>query len=181
MNRQSFKTPRGIAMYPYVNRPDTQFDPVGAYKVNLRMKKEDAKSLVDEVRKLAEAAFGDKAKSARLPFKTDPDTGDIIAVAKSKYQPMCQDSQTNTIPPERLPDIFGGSELILGGTLNAYNKAGNMGVSMQLGSVQLIKLAATSSAQAVQFQPVEGGYVASNEDAPVAAEPSSEGETDYNF
>ena len=178
MNRQSFKTPRGIAMYPYINLPDTQFDAVGQYKVNLRMKKEDAKELIEEVRSLAAQAFGDKAKSARLPFKTDPDTGDIIAVTKSKYQPRCEDSQTNVIPPERLPDIFGGSELVVGGTISAYDKGGNHGITMQLGSVQLVKLAQSNAAQAVQFEPVEGGFVANNDVEPVT-EAAAEG--DYNF
>ena len=179
MSKASFKTPRGIAMYPYINKADTQFDSAGKYKVNLRLKKEDAKELVDRVRKIADDEFGPKAKSARLPFKTDPDTGDIIVVTSSKYQPQVRDSMVNVIPPERLPDIFGGSELIVGGQIRAYNSGGQMGVSMQLGSVQLIKLAANNAAQAVQFEAVEGGFVASNDDAP--AEVAEGGEGDYNF
>ena len=93
MSKLMFKTPRGIAMYPYLNRPDTQFDTNGKYKVNLRMKKEDAKPLVDAVKKAAEEEFGAKAKSAKLPFKTDEDTGDLIVVTGSKFVPKMLDSQ----------------------------------------------------------------------------------------
>ena len=48
------------------------------------MTKEDAKPLIDAVRKAANDAFGDKAKSAKLPFQNDPETGDVIMAAKSK-------------------------------------------------------------------------------------------------
>lgn len=162
-NKQTFKTPRGTAMYPWLNKPDTQFDSAGQFKVNLRMKKEDAKDLIDAVKQAAEDAFGSKAKSAKLPFKTDEDTGDIIAVTKSKYQPQVRDSQNNVIPPHRLPDIFGGSELVLGGTMYCYNAGGSIGVSLQLGGVQVIKLAENSSAQGLSFEPVKDGFVANQD------------------
>ena len=50
MSKASFKTPRGIAMYPYINKADTQFDSAGKYKVNLRLKKEDAKEAMRDCR-----------------------------------------------------------------------------------------------------------------------------------
>ncbi len=176
MSKLMFKTPRGIAMYPYLNRPDTQFDTNGKYKVNLRMKKEDAKPLVDAVKKAAEEEFGAKAKSAKLPFKTDEDTGDLIVVTGSKFVPKMLDSQGTTIPPHNAPEIFGGSELILGGNMYAYNAGGSIGISMQLGGVQIISLADSINGQGLTFDKVEDGFVASNDDQPGEAAEGS-----YNF
>jgi hypothetical protein len=85
--KATFKTPQGIAQYPYLNKPDTQFDSDGIYKVNVRLPSDKAKQLVDAVRNAAKEAFGDKAKSAILPFFNDEETGDIIVKTKSKYQP----------------------------------------------------------------------------------------------
>ena len=82
--KATFKTPLGIAQYPWLNNPDTQFDSAGQYKVNLRLSQEEAKPLMDEVKKAAKAAFGDKAKSATLPFVKDEETGDVIIKTKSK-------------------------------------------------------------------------------------------------
>ena len=176
MSKLMFKTPRGTAKYPYLNAPDTQFDTNGKYKVNLRMKKEDAKQLVDAVKKAAEEEFGAKAKSAKLPFKTDPDSGDLIVVTGSKFQPKMVDSQGTTIPPHNLPQIFGGSELVLGGNMFAYNAGGSHGISMQLGGVQIIKLSDSINAQGLAFDKVDDGFVAANDAQQTEAEAG-----DYNF
>ena len=82
-----FKTPVGVAQYPWLNTPDTQFDTAGQYKVNLRLSPEDAKPLMEEVREAAKEAFGEKAKSATMPFVQDADTGEYIFKTKSRYQP----------------------------------------------------------------------------------------------
>ena len=175
MSKVMFKTPRGTAMYPHLNRADTQFDSAGKFKVNLRMKKDEAKELVDLVKKTAQEAFGDKAKTANLPFKTDEDTGDLIAVTSSKFQPKIHDSQGTTIPPHRLPEIFGGSELVLGGNLYAYKAGGRHGVSLQLGGVQIITL--SENHNAVAFDKVDDGFVAANDAG--SADAGDGG--DYNF
>ena len=94
--KPAFKTPKGTAMYPYLNTPDTQFDTTGQYKVNIRMSKDEAKAFVDEVKQVANDAFGDKAKTAKLPFKTDQDTGDLIVITKSKFQPKFVDASSKS-------------------------------------------------------------------------------------
>jgi len=174
MSKVMFKTPIGTAMYPHLNKPDTQFDSAGKFKTNLKIKKDDAKALVETVKKAAQEAFGDKAKTAKMPFKTDEDTGDLIAITSSKFQPKVVDSQGNTVPPHRLPEIFGGSKLILGGNLYAYNAGGSHGISLQLGGVQIIELSDSINAQGLSFDKVENGFVAANDD--MEAE-----EGDYNF
>lgn len=174
--KPTFKTPQGIAQYPWLNIPDTQFDHEGQYKCNLRLSEAEAKPLMDEIRKAAIDAFGDKAKSATLPFVKDAETGDVIVKTKSKYQPSVCDSSGKVIPTASLPKIFGGSEVKLAGTLFPYQAGGRHGISMQLGAVQLIKLSENSNTVGIQFGAVEGGFVAANDEA---AEADKEGS--YNF
>ena len=175
--KATFKTPQGIAQYPYLNKPDTQFDSDGIYKVNVRLPSDKAKQLIDAVRNAAKEAFGDKAKSAILPFSNDEETGDIIVKTKSKYQPAICDSSGAVIPSHSLPTIFGGSEVKVAGTLFPYNAGGRHGISLQLGAVQVIKLSENSNTVGIQFGAVEGGFVAANDDD----ESHNEEEGSYNF
>ena len=169
-----FKSEVGVAMYPHLNKPDTQFDTDGVFKVDLRMKKEDAKPLIEAVKEAANDAFGEKAKSAAMPFKTDEETGDIIVKTKSKYQPKICDSTGMRLYPENLPLIYGGSTLKLGGNMYPYSAGGRIGVSLQLGAVQIVSLAEGGTGAGIDFEAVEGGFVAANDN-----EPATEG--DYNF
>ena len=171
----NFKTPQGICQYPWLNHADTQFDHAGQYKCNLRLSEADAKPLMEEVRNAAKDAFGDKAKSATLPFGKDEETGEVVIKTKSKFQPAVCDSQGKVIPSDAIPNIFGGSEVKLAGNLYAYNAGGRHGISMQLGAVQLIKLSEGASG-AVQFGSVEGGFVAANDN-----EANGDGQGSYNF
>lgn len=173
----TFKTQRGIAMYPWLNKADFQFDTNGQFKVNLRVPKDDAKEIIDTVQAAAKEAFGDKAKTARMPFKTDEDTGDLIIVTKSKFQPKFMDSTGSMITPNNLPPIYGGSVLKLAGTVYPYTAGGNNGVSLQLGGVQIIELSEGSTG-GIDFEAVEGGFVAANDNAAEGAEDGGEA---YNF
>lgn len=177
-NNTTFRTPKGTAVYPWLSTPDTQFDTDGVFKVDLRMKPEAAKPLMEAVKAAANDAFGEKANSATMPFKTDADTGDVIFKTKSKFRPRFVDSQGQRILDQNVPIVFGGSELKLGGQLHCYSVAGRTGVSMQLGAVQIIKLAESTYGGGVEFEAEEGGYVAANENSS-DNNPAAAG--DYNF
>ena len=56
----AFKTTKGIAMYPWLNKADYQFDSNGQFKVNLRVSKEDAKELMDQARAVPKRLSGRK-------------------------------------------------------------------------------------------------------------------------
>jgi len=165
--KQTFQTAKGVSMYPWLNKPDTQFDAAGQYKTNLRMSKDDAKSLVDTLKQTAKEAFGDKADKARMPFKTDDETGDIIFTAKSKYSPKFCDTTGALIANQNVPQVYGGSVLKLSGNIAPYTAGGNNGISLQLAGVQILELA---DAVSVSFAAEEGSFVAANDDAPQAAE-----------
>jgi len=166
--KMTFETPIGKAMYPWLNKPDTQFDSEGKYKVDLRLKKDEAAGLLADIRKAAADAFGDKAATATLPFKMDDDTGEVIVKTKSKYRPLISDSTGQVIPEHNLPNIFGGSQLRVKGTLTNYVAGGRHGISMQLGGVQIVQLTDNSNTAGIAFAPVENGFVAANDNAEAA-------------
>ena len=181
--KMNFSTGSGIAQYPWLTKPDYAFDSNGQYKVNLKVPAKDAKDLMDEIKTIAKNEFGDKASSARMPWKTDAETGEIVIITKSKFKPKIVDSAGHMIRDDQTPPIYGGSTLKLAGTIYPYKQGGNVGVSLQLAGVQIIDL--VSEAQgggSVNFAPVDGGFVAAN-DNPAndndEAEEASEGS--YNF
>lgn len=50
--KNTITTPVGIARYPHLNRPDTKFDDVGVFKVNLEMSTEDAEPFLKQIEAL---------------------------------------------------------------------------------------------------------------------------------
>jgi hypothetical protein len=52
MPNKTITTPVGIARYPHLNRPDTKFDDVGVYKVNLELTAEEAEPFLSQVESL---------------------------------------------------------------------------------------------------------------------------------
>lgn len=156
--KTSFITFKGHAVYPWLNKPDTEYNSDGVYKTGLRVPGDQILQLIKDVEEVAQNEFGSKATKARMPWKIDQDTGEYILNAKSKYQPKVYDAEGQVIPPEKLPQIWGGSVLRLGGNINAYNAAGNTGVSLQLNKVQVIELSElTRNDDGTGFEAVDGG------------------------
>ena len=91
--KMMFRTSKGIAMYPWLNKADFQFDSNGQFKVNLRMPEADAKNLMDEVKKAADEAFGAKLRANAV--EKDADTGELVLVTKSKCRPKFADSRVS--------------------------------------------------------------------------------------
>ena len=172
----NFVTPRGVAAYPYITRAEFEYDAQGVYKTKLTMPEADAAPLVKMIQDAADSEFGAKAKTARLPFKKLEDTGEIEFSTKSKFKPKVVDSTGKMIPDGAIPTIYGGSTLKVAGTIASYSTAGNNGISLQLGGVQIIELS-EGSGVSVQFEAEEGGYVAASANDNQA---SSDGAA-YNF
>ena len=165
MAKTLFTTHKGTAVYPYVNKPDTfgQGDP--KFKVGLRVPKEQMKELQDLCMSVAKNDLGEKkAKIARMPFKQTEDDAEanmIIINAKSQFQPKVYDSTGQYIPPEKLPQIWGGSILKMGGVINTYDLSGNTGVSLLLTKIQIVELVEGSGGDDGGFEAEEGGWIAS--------------------
>lgn len=165
MAKTMFTTFKGTAVYPYINKPDTfgQGDP--KYKVGLRVPVEQIKALKDLCMEVAKNDLGEKkAKLARLPFKQtddDKEANMVIINAKSQYQPKVYDSAGQYIPQEKLPQIWGGSILKMGGVINTYDLSGNTGVSLLLTKIQVIELVEGNGGDDGGFDAEEGGWTAS--------------------
>ena len=59
-----FTTPKGVALYPYLSRPDTKFNEEGEYKVNLVLSKEDAAPIVEQINSVFAANLEEETKKA---------------------------------------------------------------------------------------------------------------------
>jgi hypothetical protein len=199
---------RGIARYPWLNKPDTKFEAAGVYKVDLEIDADTAEPLIRQFTDMRAAAMkeaqkalkGKKAKEADLPIspKLDEDgneTGAFVLKAKMKASGTSKKTGkqwTRAVPifdakgKPANPQIYGGSEIILGVKVQAWsNPKGECSVTCYLEGVQVIKLAAGSggaSASALGFSAVEGGYVEQDPDADTETNGEGEGEGgDYDF
>ncbi len=138
--RVNYLTHKGRAVYPWLTSPDTQFIPEGQYKTGLRVPSDQASEIIAAAQALATETLGPtKAKTCRMPWKQDEETGEIVFTAKSKYAPKFFDANGMMIPAPSLPRLYGGSVLRLKGTMTHYDKGANFGVLMNLNSVQIIE------------------------------------------
>ena len=170
-SKKTFTTYKGVAVYPHLNKPDYAFNTDGIYTTKLRVPADQAKELMDTVQAVAQDEFGKKATSAKLPWKIDEDTGEVVFVAKSKFRSKFMDSSGKMIPDHSVPEIYGGSVLKLAGTLYPWNAGGSHGVTLQLAAAQVITLADPVGNFA--FEAEEGGYIASNDNNAAANDNSA--------
>ena len=178
-----FITQKGFAQYPWLNKPDTQFDPDGVYKCNLIVPTDQTKELKAAVKKVAEEEFGkDKFKNARMPFKIDEETGHTVIVTKSKFEPKFCDATGNIITCD-VPKLWGGSTLKLAGYISPYSAAGNIGISLHLTKVQIINPVGGDADDGITFGEEKDGFVAEQDEIVLAAEDASDPENSpkYNF
>lgn len=175
---------RGIARYPWLNKPDTKFEAEGVYKVDLEITADVAEPLIrsftdmraQAMKEAVKTLKGKKAKEADLPIspKLDADTGEetgtFILKAKMKASGVTKAGKawSRAVPifdakgrPAN-PSIYGGSEIILGLAPKSWaNPKGECSVTCYLEGVQVIKLSQGSggaSASALGFGVVDDGY-----------------------
>ena len=206
MTDQPITNVRGIARYPWLNKPDTKFDAAGVYKVDLELDAETAAPLVELCERLQDAAAkeyaaakkGKKAKLVDLPIQpqldpeTGEETGNYILRAKMKASGVTKKGKAwNRVVPifdaKGKPasiDIYGGSEIILAVKPHGWsNPKGECSVTFYLEGVQVIKPSKGSggaSASGLGFGSVEGGYVAEEDDTSVSDDEAGE-ESGYDF
>jgi hypothetical protein len=148
----TFTTPKGIAAYPWLSRPDTKFSEEGEYKVNLILPKEDAKPIIEQingvfaenVKEETKKNKGKEIKTANPPYMDELDdegkpTGNIIIKFKSKaaYKPAIFDSK-GTVMIES--NIWAGSEVRVNGSIAPYYTSMiGAGVALRLRAVQVIQ------------------------------------------
>lgn len=105
-----YTTPKGVAQYPYLNNPDTKFNPDGDYKVTLVLSAEDSNAItqfLDEqlalsVAEATKANPGKKIKTADVPYRLNEETGEVSINFKLKAKVTPQKGE----PFEQKPAIF---------------------------------------------------------------------------
>lgn len=176
----NFVTPAGVAIWPRVNKPDTKFNPDGAYSARLAFAPDVIQEFIDkytetldefEVTKRAELAATakgtdkKKAKAAAESLKNlsrveigkpeigddGEETGRILINFKLNAKYTNKDTGKTSLYVPKLfdskgkpttVDVWGGSVLKIGGTVNPYFSAKDdeIGVSFRLSGVKIIKL-----------------------------------------
>ena len=153
MAKATITTPQGIALYPWLNKPDTEYNKDGEYKVNLVLAKEKAQPIIDTINEVFSENLKDEMKkqkkktlkTANPPYADELDddgkpTGNVIFKFKSKaaYKPAIFDANGETLIDTQ---ILGGSEIRVNAALYPYFVSSiGAGVSLKLRAVQVIAL-----------------------------------------
>ena len=157
-----FTTPKGIAQYPWLSKPDTKFNEEGVYKVDLIIPKADAipvlkqinEVFAENVDKETKRAKGQDVVKAKPPYWEELDdakqpTGNVVLRLKSKYKPAVFDAKGIPMVDS---SIWGGSELKVNGTIAPYfTSIIGAGVSLRLSAVQVIQYVEGGSGGAQGF------------------------------
>lgn len=161
-------TPAGIAQYPSLLKPDTKFDELGVYKVNLILSAEDAapiiktlqEMLAEKKAELEDTLNADQIEAlgkGTLPYSREFEedkktpTGNIIFKFKTKAafvsrrdgkviekEMVVVDAKKNRMHGVA---VGGGSKIKVSATYKTYYTAAiGVGVSARLGAVQVLEL-----------------------------------------
>lgn len=185
--KKFYTTPVGtVQPYAYIQRPDTEYNDRGEYRIKLAIPSDKAQKVIDLIEKTHEANMekvraeakkkGKRApKECDMPFYED-DNGNVIFTFKmygsfddngtrKELTLRVYDSAGKRI--ENVPNISGGSEGRVEFSLFAFASAAvGCGVKLQLSKFQLLKLVEykaggndTFGGDDDELEGYEGGYV----------------------
>lgn len=161
-------TPRGVAVYPHLDAPDTKFDAAGVYTLKLNLPAEEAEPIIEKLEqlreefreKVKEQANGKKVKDADLPVSENED-GTFTFSFKMKAsgekdgrkwtrKPAIFDA--SGIPVKAGVKVGGGSIVRVAFEASAfYTALVGLGVTLRLNAVQIIELKSWGERSATQF------------------------------
>lgn len=153
-----YTTPKGVAQYPYLTKPDTKFNPDGEYKLKLEIpadKAQDIVTFLDEQFAASVAAAkkenpGKRVKEADPPYLVNEETGTVAVSFKLKAKVTPKNGE----PFEQRPAIFDAKgkpikDVNIGGgstvkvayeVLPFYTAIVGAGISLRLKACQVINL-----------------------------------------
>jgi len=152
-------SPKGVAQYPWLVKPDTRYDADGVFKTGLILPgdAETTKEFMDKFRDIFVEEYGQKKLSkANLPFDIDEETGDVVFKFKSKSRPRLFDSKGNPIQRASELKIGGGTVIKISYSAKTYDTGSNTGVTCYLNAVQIIDLVEYKSGN--EFGEEEGSF-----------------------
>jgi hypothetical protein len=162
-----FVSPLGVAVYPYLTKPDTKFNSDGEYKTTLRVSKEHGEDIINKIDDAIKASASSvkgkgSVKTANPPYKTDEDGNYLInfklkaKVTNSKtgntwtQQPAVFDATGKPMKANTI--IWGGSEMKISYELVPYHTSMiGAGVTLRLKAAQILKLVSGDGAAASSF------------------------------
>jgi hypothetical protein len=193
-------TPKGIAVWPWLNEPDRKFNAEGDYKVNLQLAQEDAQDFMEQLKSIlqdhykatCEAQGKTKLKKAPLPvIEVEDDEGNETGDVQIKFKLKAQytyDGKTISQRPvlmdaKRQPmteKIGGGSTIRVGCEVYPYYTATiGVGLSLRCKVVQVLELKEFSAgAGGFDFNEEDGFEAVSDSMANAATDTTTDTTTD---
>lgn len=163
--RINFQTPLGRAKYAWLTKPDTKFSTEGVYSTQLIVDPVEAEGLKGAVETARTEFFPNNNPNVRMPYEADPETGQLIFKMKSKYAPKFYDSQGQVIPEGKVPSLYGGSLIRVGGVITSYEGTSTgSGVTLNINKVQIVEAVSIGGGDDGGFDSVDGGFVADQQD-----------------
>jgi hypothetical protein len=183
--------PKGIAVYPALNRPDTRFHDLGAYKANVKVSADDAAPFIKRLQDISKAHTGKalpRAKNSCWEFVLDEDgneTGEVLFKAQAKNRlrkdgktwdrrPAVIDAKKNDLPTD--VQIWGGSTIRVQVEVYEYNQP-QKGLNLQPIMVQVIDLVTGGGRADSSAFDDEDGYEAEERDTSSFNDEGSSGST----
>lgn len=65
MAKPTITTPVGVALYPWLSKPDTEYNKDGEYKVNLVLSKKEAQPIIDTINEVFSENLKDELKNKK--------------------------------------------------------------------------------------------------------------------
>lgn len=200
-NHIKIVSPRGTAVYPWLNRPDTKFSADGDYKVTLKVAAADALPLIQKLDEIISDYQSQQTKAdpklgrynVSPPYEEEMDdqgnlTGNFLFKFKQKAKIHTKDGRTidmkvALVDASRTPttvNVGGGSEIKIAATVYPYamSTTKTIGLSLRPSAVQILSLAESGSNVVSMFDD-EDGFKA--EDAPAANNNEVELDTAADF
>jgi hypothetical protein len=160
MAKKYFTTPRGIASYPKLLKPDTKFNAEGVYKTGLILDEEAAQPLIEQIEEVFTEEFGAKKLGNMVKPYTVNDEGQYVFSFKSKNKPQLFDAAGKPINPKADIKLGGGSVLKIKGSISPVMVQGKYYASLYINAAQVIELVEFGGAG---FAAEEGSYRASED------------------
>jgi len=188
-----YVTPKGIAVWPKLNTPDTKFNVDGEYTVKLRLGAEESQDLIAKLEGIREKYKAEQAKadpkvarynSADVYEEEVDDQGNLTGYYLFKFKQKARittkrgdtlEMKVALYDSNKQPtnaNVTGGSTIRVAGTVFPYAMASSktVGVSLRPSAVQVIQLAAMGGgADAVSMFDKEDGFVADSFDSAAGA------------
>ena len=186
MTNTNIVTPRGKLVYPHLNKADTKFDKDGVWRANLRIPKEEAKQLVDDIDNQIQSNATEetnkrnkKVKVANPPY-TDDGEGNYVFNFKLKASGIRPNGERWSQKPilyDSKGNLFNNKDIIWGGTeakvafqpSSYYVPSIGAGVSLRLKAVQILNLVSSNQdASSYGFKQEEGFVAEADAEAEVS-------------